>query len=233
MRFDVAAGLLSLLPDPLPAPAAVMMPVLLGGSEARPPTMPRSGRAARPAAVLVLLYPDDEGEARVVLIERTTGDGHHSGEVSFPGGKSEPGDADPAATALREAAEEVALNPVAAGVRVVGQLDRMWIPVSDFDVTPVVALAERAPSLIPSPFEVARIVEAPVARFLPDAPVAMVERTIRDWPLRYGSYELDGLSVWGATARILSQLGAILALAEEPGASAAEDAAARGGRPPA
>lgn len=210
MRFDVAAGLLSLLPDPLPAPAAVMMPVLVGGSEARP-QMPRSGRVARPAAVLVLLYPDHEDEARVVLIERTSGDGHHSGEVSFPGGKSEPGDADAAATALREAAEEVALDPVAAGVRVVGQLDRMWIPVSDFDVTPVVALAERAPSLSPSAFEVARIVAAPVARFLPDAPVTMVERTIRDWPLRYGSYELDGLSVWGATARILSQLGAILA----------------------
>ena len=73
------------------------------------------------------------------------------------------------------------------------------------------------PRLAPSPFEVARIIEAPVARFLPDAPVTMVERTIRDWPLRYGSYELDGLSVWGATARILSQLGAILApVAAEP-----------------
>jgi len=220
MRFDAAAGLLSPLPDPLPPPAVVMMPVLVGGSQARPPAVPRSPGSGRPAAVLVLLYPDHEGEARVVLIERTTGDGHHSGEVSFPGGKSEPGDIDPAATALREAGEEVALDPVAAGVRVVGQLDRMWIPVSDFDVTPVVALAERAPSLAASPFEVARIIEAPVARFLPDAPVTMVERTIRDWPLRYGSYELDGLSVWGATARILSQLGAILALAEQPPAPA-------------
>jgi 8-oxo-dGTP pyrophosphatase MutT (NUDIX family) len=220
MRFDAAAGLLSPLPDPLPPPAVVMMPVLVGGSQARPPAVPRSPGSGRPAAVLVLLYPDHEGEARVVLIERTTGDGHHSGEVSFPGGKSEPGDVDPAATALREAGEEVALDPVAAGVRVVGQLDRMWIPVSDFDVTPVVALAERAPSLAASPFEVARIIEAPVARFLPDAPVTMVERTIRDWPLRYGSYELDGLSVWGATARILSQLGAILALAEQPPAPA-------------
>lgn len=233
MRFDVAAGLLSLLPDPLPPPAAVMMPVLMGGPQARPPAMPRSAGSGRPAAVLVLLYPDDQGEARVVLIERTTGDGHHSGEVSFPGGKSEPGDADPAATALREAAEEVALDPALAGVRVVGQLDRMWIPVSDFDVTPVLALAERAPSLVPSPYEVARIVEAPMARFLPDAPVTMVERTIRDWPLRYGSYDLDGLSVWGATARILSQLGAILAPAADPAPSTAEDVPASGDPPPA
>lgn len=226
MRFDAVADLLSPLPDPLPAPAAVMMPVVVGGLELRLPAMPRSGRPGRPAAVLVLLYPDGEGEARVVLIERATGDGHHSGEVSFPGGKSEPGDDDPAATALREANEEVALDPVAAGVRVVGLLDRMWIPVSDFDVTPVVALADRPPSLAPSPFEVARIIEPPVARFLPDAPVTMVERTIRDWPLRYGSYELDGLSVWGATARILSQLGAILA-------PVAADARTDGDRPPA
>ena len=217
MRFETAAGLLTSLPDPLPPPAVVMMPVLMGGPEARPPAMPRSPGSGRPAAVLVLLYPDDEGDARVVLIERTTADGHHhSGEVSFPGGKSEPGDGHPAATALREASEEVGLDPVVAGVRIVGQLDRMWIPVSDFDVTPVLALAERAPSLAASPFEVARIIEAPVARFLPDAPVTMVERTIRDWPLRYGSYELDGLSVWGATARILSQLGAILAPVGEP-----------------
>ena len=56
-----------------------------------------------------------------------------------------------------------------------------------------------------------RIIEPPVAPFLPDAPLAMVERTIRDWPLRYGHYEVDGLSVWGTTARVLSQLGAVLA----------------------
>ena len=196
-----------------------MMPVVIGDT-VRLPATPRGGRSGRPAAVLVLLYPDPQGEARVVLIERTTGDGHHhSGEVSFPGGKAEPEDADAAATALREAGEEVALDAAAAGVRVVGRLDRMWIPVSDFEVTPVVALAERPPRLEPSPFEVARIIEPPVARFLPDAPVLMVERTIRDWPLRYGSYDLDGLSVWGATARILSQLGAVLALTIDEHAS--------------
>jgi hypothetical protein len=58
---------------------------------------------------------------------------------------------------------------------------------------------------------VVRILEPPVAMFLPDAPIRIVERTIRDWPLRYGTYDVDGLSVWGATARILSQLGSLLA----------------------
>lgn len=210
MRFEDVVERLAVLPDPLPAPADVLMPVVVGGLEVRPRRVPPSGGGARPAAVLVLLYPDAEGDARVVLMERTASDGHHSGEVSFPGGKAEPTDVDLVATALREASEEVGLDPVAAGVRIVGLLDGLWIPVSDFQVTPVVALADRRPHLVPSPAEVARIVEAPLAHFLPDAPIEMVERTIRDWPLRYGAYAVDGLSVWGATARVLSQLGSIL-----------------------
>lgn len=173
----------------------------------------------RPAAVLVLLFPDDGGEGRVVLIERPTIDGHHhSGEVSFPGGKAEADDVDAVATALREAAEEIGLDPAADDVRVVGRLDQLWIPVSDFAVTPIVAVAPRRPSLSPAPAEVVRIIEPPVAAFLPDAPLATVERTIRGWAVRYGHYEIEGLSVWGATARVLSQLGAVLS---QPHASAA------------
>lgn len=212
MRFEDAAARLVALPDPLPAPLEVLMPVVLDGLERRPSRTSRAELPGRRAAVLVLVYPDEAGDARVVLIERPTADGHHhSGEVSFPGGKAEPEDVDDRATALREAAEEVGLDPVAAGVRVVGLLERFWIPVSDFAVTPVLALAERRPTLVAAPAEVASIVEPPLARFLPEAPIAMVDRTIGGWPLRYGHYEVDGLSVWGATARVLSQLGAVLA----------------------
>jgi hypothetical protein len=83
--------------------------------------------------------------------------------------------------------------------------------VSNFEVTPVVAVADRQPVLHPSEAEVARIVHAPLDRFVPDAPVEIVERTVRDWPLRFGIYPVDGLTVWGATARILSQLGGLVA----------------------
>lgn len=211
MRFDLAAERLAGLPGVLPPPADVLMPIIVGGPQRRPPRTPPPGRAGRPAGVLVLLYPDADGIARVVLTERASRDGHHSGEVSFPGGAAEPADDDIVATALREAQEEVALDAVEAGVRVVALLERFWIPVSDFEVTPVVALAAGRPTMVAAPAEVARIVEPRMDRFLPDAPIEMVERTIGGWPLRYGAYDVDGLSVWGATARILSQLGAVLA----------------------
>jgi 8-oxo-dGTP pyrophosphatase MutT (NUDIX family) len=211
VRFLEVVERLAVLPEALPAPAEALMPIVVGRTEWRPGRSAPPDRPGRAAAVLALLFPDEDGLARIVLIERTTGGGHHSGEVSLPGGKTEPEDADMTATALREAAEEVALDPVAAGVRVIGVLESFWIPVSDFAVTPVVAIAEHHPALVASPAEVARIVEAPIAMFLPDAPFEIVERTVRDWPLRYGAYAIDGLSVWGATARVLSQLGAVLA----------------------
>jgi 8-oxo-dGTP pyrophosphatase MutT (NUDIX family) len=209
VRFADVLERLAVLPDPLPPPADILMPVMVGRDEPVPRGLPL-GRTGREAAVLALLYPDADGLARVVLIERSAG-GHHSGEVSFPGGKAEPDDADTTATALREAAEEVGLDASVAGVRVIGTLDLHWIPVSDFAVTPILAVAERRPVLRAAPAEVARIVEPPVAAFLPGAPIEIVERTIGTWPLRYGAYAVDGLSVWGATARILSQVGAILA----------------------
>jgi 8-oxo-dGTP pyrophosphatase MutT (NUDIX family) len=210
VRYDRVLERLTPFPAELPPPGDALLPVVLD-DRLRGPRTPPAGVIPKASAVLVLIHPDAGGEARVVLTERATRDGHHSGEVSFPGGRAEPGDDGAAGTALREAAEEVALDATAAAVRILGQLDRLWIPVSNFEVTPVVAVADRQPDLRPSEAEVARIVHAPLDLFVPGAPVEMVERTIRDWPLRFGVYPVDGLAVWGATARILSQLGALVA----------------------
>jgi 8-oxo-dGTP pyrophosphatase MutT (NUDIX family) len=214
--MESAVVRLASLPDALPSAPAELIPVLTDGRATS--FAPRVPATDRPAAVLVLVAPGLDGSARVILTERQTYDGLHSGEVSFPGGKVEPGDADLAATALREAVEEVALDPIAAGLRIVGRLDEVWIPVSLFALVPILAIAERRPVLVPSPIEVARIVEAPLSTFLPGAPIRIVDRTIRDWPVRYGAYPVatdDGeeLLVWGATARILGQLGALLGAA--------------------
>jgi len=188
------------------------MPVRVGASSW--PSWPGSIADARPAAVLVLVIPetqDGEGVADVVLIERSTGGAHHSGEVSFPGGRAEDGDADLVETALREAREEIGLDPDAAEVRVVGTVEPFWIPVSNFSVTAVVAVAGRRPALSASPDEVAAIVEAPLSAFVPPAPIEIVERDLGEWRVRYGGYRIGELHVWGATARILGQLGAYLA----------------------
>ena len=208
MRYEDAAARLSVLPVPLPSAPASLTPIRTDSDV--PLSFEPNPATVKQAAVLVLVAPDGAGQASVVLTERVDRGGHHSGEVSLPGGRAEPGDADLAATALREAAEEVALDAVTAGVRVVGPLDSFWIPVSDFHVTPILAVATHRPRLEPAPHEVARIIEAPVAAFLPGVPLEIVERTIRGWDLRYTAYRVGDVRVWGATARILGQLGAIL-----------------------
>jgi 8-oxo-dGTP pyrophosphatase MutT (NUDIX family) len=212
VRFEEVARRLEPLPDVLPEGPVALMPVLAetGGSRPRPdwPGGPSSGR---PAAVLVLVFPDDDGQARVVLTERADRGGYHSGEVSFPGGRAEPEDADLVATALREAVEEVGLDPVAAGVRILGALPALWVPVSNFTVTPVVAVADRRPAMTRQPSEVAAILEAPVRAFLPGSELLQVERDLRGWRIRYAAYPIDGLAVWGMTARVLGGLGAWLA----------------------
>jgi 8-oxo-dGTP pyrophosphatase MutT (NUDIX family) len=197
----------------MPEPPAALMPVRLDTGERRGPAIPFGPETARPAAVLVLIVPSSDApdaEAEVVLIRRVDRGGHHSGDVALPGGRIEAGDADAAAAALREAAEEVGLDPEAAGIRVVGELETFWIPVSDYRVTPVLAIAARRPDLSPSPDEVESIVRAPLAAFLPEAPIELVETEIRGFSLRFGAYPTNGLRVWGATARILGQLGAIV-----------------------
>jgi 8-oxo-dGTP pyrophosphatase MutT (NUDIX family)/N-acetylglutamate synthase-like GNAT family acetyltransferase len=217
LRFDLVRELMEALPRDLPAAPAILTPVRLDSPDAWVP--PDPAVRGRPAAVLVLLFPDDEGQARVLLTVRQPHLASHAGEISFPGGSAEEVDADPIDTALREATEEVGLDPKACGLTVVGGLEVFALTVSGFRITPVVALAERRPECIPAPGEVARIIEAPVEAFLPDAPVELEERTIRERLIRYGVYPVEGERVWGATARMLGQLGA--ALAVEPAAAAA------------
>lgn len=212
MKYAEAVARLATLPAVLPAPPEALAPVRLGGA---PWQLPAGGMAeARPAGVLVLIGPDDADEARVVLIERTSYDGHHSGEIAFPGGAAEPDDDDLTATAIREATEEIGLDPTMTGLRVIGQLEPFWIPVSNFRVTPVVAVADQLGNWSLDPREVKRVMEVPVDAFLPGAPIAIIEREVREWRIRYGAYAVaevgDGPAIWGATARILGQLGAIL-----------------------
>lgn len=207
------------LPDDLPEPPEALLPVRLDTGELRAPDWPYGPESAIPSAVLVLIAPsaddDPAAEADVLLIRRVDRGGHHSGQMALPGGRAEPEDDGPAVTALREAAEEVGLDAAAAGVTVIRELQQFWIPISGYRVTPVLAIAARRPQVTAAQDEVAEVVWAPIAAFLPGAPIEMMETTVRtskaEFPLRFGAFPIDGHRVWGATARILGQLGAMLA----------------------
>lgn len=212
MRLTEAIGRLEPLPAPLPLPTRAIEPrVLWRPGAAGLPSWATDGGppSTREAAGLLLLFPDADGEARVLLTERTR-ELRHGGQVSLPGGRREPADDFPAGTALREAAEEVGLDPVAAGVRVLGLLDVVDVRVSGFLLTPVLAVAERTPRVAPDPAEVTAILVPPVDIFLADAPVTVAELERDGLRIRYGGYPWEGRHVWGATARVLAQLGAVL-----------------------
>jgi len=213
MRLTEALRRLEPLPAPLPAPRRSIEPrvVLRPGANHLPAWAQGTEPAStRDAAGLLLLFPDPSGDARVLLTERPS-QLRHGGQVSLPGGRREPTDDFPTGTALREASEEVGLDPVAAGVRVLGVLDVVDVRVSGFLLTPVIAIAARTPTVVADPAEVAAILTPPVDIFLPEAPVTMAELERDGARIRYAGYPWEGRHVWGATARVLAQLGALLA----------------------
>lgn len=216
MRIDEVRRRLRQLPDPLPAGPAAIEPVVLGQPGELPDWMRRKVSVApRDAAGIVLLVPGPHGEAHVVLTERPAGGMRHPGQISLPGGQAEATDDFPVGTALREAQEEIGLDPTAAGVEIVGTLDVVDVRVSGFMLVPVIAVASRVPTLSRHEREVAAILSVPLSTFLPDAPIRMVEAERDGYRLRYGAFTFGDHEIWGATARVLGQLGAVLGPAHE------------------
>ena len=157
---------------------------------------------ARPAAVLCPLRPRPEGHA-VVLTLRA---GHlraHAGQIAFPGGKVEPGDPSPLATALRESREEIGLLP--DQVDVIGTLDP-YATVTGFRVTPFVALIAPVWRPIPDPEEVEAVFEVPLDFLMDPANLTLGSYTRAGARRRYYAIAWDRHCIWGATAAMLKCL---------------------------
>lgn len=166
---------------------------------------------AQIGAALLLIYPH-EGEFHVALTVRGSEMRNHTGQVSLPGGRVDEGETIEMA-ALREAAEEIGVDP--AAVQVIGRLTPIHIPVSGFILHPVVGVTNARPAFHPAEWEVARIIEARVGRLCHPS-VVMREGRLRETdgePIEIDVpfYDIDGEKVWGATAMALSEFCAILA----------------------
>lgn len=152
------------------------------------------------AAVLAPLFEDDKGEIRVVLTKRPDTMPTHAGHIAFPGGRPDPGDDGPVGTALREAHEEVGLTK--DQVEVLGFLPPIDTVEFSLLVVPVVGRIATPLGLVPSEREVARIY-MPLLSDLADAD--------RWWHVPWNGfqvwyYDLEGDTLWGATARMVRQL---------------------------
>jgi 8-oxo-dGTP pyrophosphatase MutT (NUDIX family) len=153
------------------------------------------------SAVLVPLYADGDGAVHAVFTRRRHDLSRHAGEISFPGGRREPGETLLEA-ALREAHEEIGLPP--GDVDVVGALEPVGTFVTNYAIYPFVGVIEPGNQWVPAAREVAEVLELPLeAVRAAHAEKRLVRKGI---PFRTDTYEVGDAMIWGATARIVADL---------------------------
>jgi len=165
------------------------------------------------AAALVLLYPwqppgTDHTVPYLVLTRRTAALRRHSGQISLPGGRHDPEDRTLLQTALRETEEELGVPP--DGLAIWGRLEPEWIVVTHYLLTAFVAYTPQRPTFRPAPAEVAEVIEMPLGLILDPASLAEEIWEMQGTPRQVSFYRHGEHKVWGATARILSQVAALL-----------------------
>jgi 8-oxo-dGTP pyrophosphatase MutT (NUDIX family) len=172
------------------------------------PIVPRSGwrpghypEDARVAAALMLIYPGERGPS-IPLTVRASGLARHAGQISLPGGAADLGET-LAETAVREAQEEIGIDP--ASVDVLGELTPVWVLVSGFTLHPVVAVTHERPTFVPATGEVAEILEVSLEDLRDASRIRRGTRVREGVAVEYPYFDLLGHQVWGATAMILGE----------------------------
>lgn len=163
------------------------------------------GRTVRPAGVLILLI-EREDQLNVVLTQRTAHLYDHAGQISFPGGRQDEGDADIIATALREANEEIGTD--SGQIQIVGTLPK-YVTVTAYEITPVVAKSQPQ-KYVCDPFEVADAFEVPLAHLLDEKNWRRDTFMREGKPREYWAVPFHERYIWGATAAMLRTFRAVL-----------------------
>jgi 8-oxo-dGTP pyrophosphatase MutT (NUDIX family) len=153
------------------------------------------------AAVLVPLFVKD-GRRHVLLTKRSDMVEHHRGEISFPGGKLDPSDANLMCCALRETAEEIGVAP--EHVRIIGELDDFYTVATNYRVAPFVGIIPHPYKFVPSAREIAGLLSVPLGVFFDPVRKSESIWIFKGEPVEVISYEWEGHNIWGATARILN-----------------------------
>lgn len=162
----------------------------------------------RIAAVMILLYENEEGDIEFPVTLRHTYEGVHSNQFSLPGGSFEPEDISLEYTAIRETVEELGIAE--ENIEIIKQLTELYIPPSNFIVYPFIGIHHGAPEFFPDDNEVAEIIPLDLEAFLSAQPVSF-ERKFSDYLVDIPGYELgENAYIWGATAMILSEFGSLL-----------------------
>ncbi len=162
----------------------------------------------RRGGVLILLY-NNGGDVYLPLTQRHDYGGTHGGQVSLPGGKLEQQDKDIMATALRETHEEIGVDPT--HVSIIGELTDLYIPPSNFRVTPFVGYVDTRPKFELDSFEVKELIETPLSHLLDTSRRKRKDITVRNgFRLNAPYFDVQGKVVWGATAMILSEFTSLL-----------------------
>lgn len=165
---------------------------------------PEQWSNAKKGAVLILFFPL-EGSVGTILMKRPVYAGTHSGQVSFPGGKFEEMDGDLMYTALREAKEEVGVDP--AKISILGRITSLYIPPSNFLVEPYLAFSAEMPQFLADEKEVEELLILKIDElFHPDLKSNSDIKVRNAFKLRVPHYTVAGNIVWGATAMICSEL---------------------------
>jgi hypothetical protein len=159
-------------------------------------------KTAKSGAVLFLMYPF-ENQCMIPFIKRPFYSGVHSAQVSFPGGKRDQSDIDLSFTAIRETEEEIGV--LKEDIQVLGRLSDLYIPPSNFLVTPYIGFIKTTPILKPDPFEVERVISCSFSNLLDPSIRKSKNIEIINEKLETPYFEIDKEEVWGATAMILSE----------------------------